>query len=312
MPAATRSNAASRPPRTHLAPSEVESLNAVCSWLPSLSAEPSTPLLGDLVVTSLETGQPQPRGRTAIGSPGGLAAAASEASDLLAALATIEPSDSSVVAGFAACRAARAAHDALVERGKDVRDSFFSQLAAGEHGASPLAAALNELLALFKPAPWAYQEIMLRAQMRGAQSGGEKETLGFVSDNLPAELRLNTAEMNSFTLALFLLCAPALPNPLRLLVLDDPLQNMDEMTVSSLARGLGKLIRIYPVGWRIAALFHAEEDLHRVRDEVPCAVYRLPWLNPAGTSEKPITAEPDESTWRREPQTLEALMAAAI
>src|SRR6476619_5447780 len=77
--------------------------------------------------------------------------------------------------------------------------------------------------------------------------------------------------MNSFTLALLLLCAPSLPNPLRLLVLDDPLQNMDEMTVSSLARGIGRLVRIYPAGWRIVALFHAEEDLpSRARGGAVC------------------------------------------
>jgi hypothetical protein len=48
-----------------------------------------------------------------------------------------------------------------------------------------------------------------------------------------ADVRLNTAELNVFTLALFLLCAVRLPNPLRLLILDDPLQNMDELTVAT-------------------------------------------------------------------------------
>jgi hypothetical protein len=92
-------------------------------------------------------------------------------------------------------------------------------------------------------------------------------------------------------------------------VLDDPLQNMDEMTVSSLARGLGRLVRIYPAGWRIVALFHAEEDLHRVRAEVPCAVYRLPWVNPTGAQENPIGVS-DESTWRRNHQTLSTFITA--
>lgn len=92
-------------------------------------------------------------------------------------------------------------------------------------------------------------------------------------------------------------------------MLDDPLQNMDEMTVSSLARGLGRLVRIYPAGWRIVALFHAEEDLHRVRAEVPCAVYRRPWVNPTGAQENPIGVS-DESTWRRNHQTLSTFITA--
>lgn len=53
---------------------------------------------------------------------------------------------------------------------------------------------------------------------------------------------------DALSVALFLLCAPALANPFRILVLDDPLQNMDGMTVSALARGLGKLVRVFPDG----------------------------------------------------------------
>jgi hypothetical protein len=114
--------------------------------------------------------------------------------------------------------------------------------------------------------------------------------------------------MNTFTVALFLLCAPAQANPLRLLVLDDPLQNMDEMTVSSLARGLAKVAQIFPPGWNIAALFHSEDDLHRIREEVPSAVYRLPWLSPTAVEdERPIRSEPEENTCSRERQRLTSL-----
>lgn len=293
------------PPRAHLAAAEKESLNLVCGWLPSLVVEGSAPLLGDLVVSVLDTGQPATRGRCTIGSAGGLKLAADETKALLAAIEAISPPDFSLSASLTALADVRAARERVIACGQRVRASFFSILASTDQVSNPLADALHELLALFKPAPWAYQEILFRARLRGSEAGGETEMLGLVADDLPAELRLNTAEMNSFTLALFLLCAPSLPNPLRLLVLDDPLQNMDEMTVSSLSRGLGRLIRIYPCGWRITALFHAEDDLHRVREAVPCAVYRLPWINPWSAKEtRSIVEERQESTWRRDLQTI--------
>jgi hypothetical protein len=119
--------------------------------------------------------------------------------------------------------------------------------------------------------------------------------------------------MNTFTVALFLLCSIGLVNPLKLLVLDDPLQNMDEMTVSSLARGLGKLMRVFPDSWRIVALFHSEEDLYRIRDEVRTAVYRLPWLSPAtagGPAAPTIKAIAAESTEASELQKLSQIVVA--
>ena len=306
---ALTSSAPAPPPRGHIPPSEVRSLNEVCRWLPSLDSE-SSPLLGDLVVSVLDTGVPATRGRCSIGVPNGLALAAAEAEMLLQAIRVIEPPGYSAAAIHTRLGKAQDAIAAVRAQRKEVENSFFSRLAEGDGDSRLLADALHELLALFKPAPWAYQEILFRARLRAAEGGGNTETLGLVSDNLPAELRLNTAEMNSFTLALFLLCAPSLENPLRLLVLDDPLQNMDEMTVSSLARGLGRLFRIYPTGWRIVALFHAEEDLHRVRAEVPCAVYRLPWVNPTGAKEDPIGPQTDESTWKRPAQRLTSFIAA--
>ena len=159
--------------------------------------------------------------------------------------------------------------------------TFFRKLQQKDAEGLALIDALNELLSLFKPAPWAYAGLTLEALKR---SGDVPERLALRrarDDEAEAELLLNTAEMNTFTLALFFLCAPGLDNPLKLLVLDDPLQNMDEMTVSSLARGLGKVMRIYPDGWRILALFHGEEDVYRLRDEIRTSVYRLPWVSPA-------------------------------
>jgi hypothetical protein len=99
-------------------------------------------------------------------------------------------------------------------------------------------------------------------------------------------LRLNTAELNTFALTLFLLCARRIDNPLRSIVLDDPLQNMDELTVTTVARGLARLMRVWqkldgngPV-WRLVILLHSEEDVESFRAEAQCATYLLPWLSP--------------------------------
>jgi hypothetical protein len=72
-------------------------------------------------------------------------------------------------------------------------------------------------------------------------------------------------------------------------ILDDPLQNMDELTVSALARGVAKVMRpdIFPKGWRLVIMFHGQDDLERFRHEVPSAVYYLPWLTSAVSANAP-------------------------
>ncbi len=165
--------------------------------------------------------------------------------------------------------------------GAEVRESFVARLAANDQGAMGLVDALNELMALFTPARWAYEDVLLRYREDGDAPRMQFETGN--SESGPrsrADLRLNTAQLNAFVLALFLLCAPRVSNPLGLLVLDDPLQNMDELTVTTLARGLGKLMRVMPKRWTLMMLFHGEGDLARFHDEVECGVYLLPWLSP--------------------------------
>ena len=50
--------------------------------------------------------------------------------------------------------------------------------------------------------------------------------------------------------------------------------HMDEMTVSAIARRLGKLLRICGrLANLIVALFHGEDERRRVSAEVACAVY---------------------------------------
>lgn len=142
-----------------------------------------------------------------------------------------------------------------------------------------LAHALNELTALMTPARWAYQDLAASVQL------GESRAMNLNIGDVPAALTLNTAELNTMTLALFLLCGIKTANPLRLIVLDDPFQNMDELSVTTVARGLSRLMRLWddhaPAhDWRIVLMLHGEENVERVRSEAPCAVYHLPWLTP--------------------------------
>lgn len=172
---------------------------------------------------------------------------------------------------------ARRAHEVGVE----VQDSFVMRLAADDARARGLIDALNELMALFSPARWAYEDVSLRYHESGQISRLHFETGELRGgERARADLRLNTAQLNAFTLALFLLCAPRVDNPLALLVLDDPLQNMDELTVTTVARGLAKLLCVLPPRWCLMMLFHGEGDLARFHDEVECGVYFLPWLSP--------------------------------
>jgi hypothetical protein len=102
-------------------------------------------------------------------------------------------------------------------------------------------------------------------------------------------------------------------NLLRLLVLDDPLQNMDEMTVCTVARALAGLIAVYPSGWSVLALFHGMDDMERIREEVPSAVYQLPWARPldARGGEPSIGAVVELGTWKRARQLLKGLLLDA-
>lgn len=146
---------------------------------------------------------------------------------------------------------------------------------------TPLGAALNEFTAMLTPARWAYDDIISRVNGKDAEPG-----LAFVQGGQPAQLRLNTAQLSTFALAFFLLCHRAREHPLRLGILDDPFENMDELTVTTVARGLGRFLRLRtrlrdgPESWQLLLFLHGEQNVERVRREVPCATYYLPWLSP--------------------------------
>lgn len=157
--------------------------------------------------------------------------------------------------------------------------------AGGEDGTEfdrSLIAAVNELMALFTPARWSYEDIRLPSSVGDGKIAVSMH-LGSKEHAARADLHLNTAELNLFTIALFLLCAGRVRKPLGLLVLDDPLQNMDELTSTALARGMAKVIRACERAGRneeLLLLFHGNEDLERFQEELSGAIYRLPWLSP--------------------------------
>lgn len=145
--------------------------------------------------------------------------------------------------------------------------------------------AVDELIAVFTPARWAYPSIGVHRETD--LHSKDKIFIRFANEN-NGQFRLNTAELNLFTVALFLLCAPIVKNDLRLLVLDDPLQNMDELTVTTMARGVSRLMRFYPKGWLLLMLFHGQDDFERMRQEISSACYRLPWLSPGYNNDEEI------------------------
>lgn len=174
------------------------------------------------------------------------------------------------------------------EADEELQDLFQRMLGAPPTEAVPkrrnLIAALNELMALFTPARWAYRDLALAFE---TGAGGRDTELKIKDEGGAfAELRLNTAELNLFVLSLFLLRAPLVDNRLQILILDDPLQNMDELTTATVARGLSKLANVLPNGHKVLILLHGEDDLERFRREIPASVYRIPWLSPDNRAAK--------------------------
>ncbi|MDJ0836073.1 MAG: ATP-binding protein [Acidobacteriota bacterium] len=141
-----------------------------------------------------------------------------------------------------------------------------------------MAEPLNELLSLFAPYRWIYSPIELAY-------ADEKLHVTDADDNGDALIRRNLAELNSLALALFLLRAPLLENKLRLLILDDPLQNMDEVKVRTMARGFARIGCLMPNGWRLLMFFHGKTDMESFKLETHASTYELrPPLREGGDS----------------------------
>jgi hypothetical protein len=262
-------------------------------------------------------------GKSVIGRPGGLDAAIAEVRELISVCERLQQAVTGpAYSGTARLQMAEALVEAartLKQLARDLPKSFFQRLAGGEDDVlKDLIGAFNELLALMTPARWTYRDIILEPEIAKPQQpappgAGPAPSLGLATvEGARADLLFNTAELNSSALALFLLLAPRLPNRLRLLVLDDPLQNMDEMTVITVARALSRLLRVgvYSRGWQILAFFHGEENVDRIREETSAVVFHLPWLQPsAANSNELIPAVDGLSTWPADLQSVEGIFA---
>ena len=170
---------------------------------------------------------------------------------------------------------------------KSIHKTFLQLLEKDKDG--NLIVVLNEMINLFTPARWAYEDISLDHEISEKKHQLHLrigETNAGQDEKSRADFRLNTAELNIFALSLFTLCAVRNKNPLSLLIYDDPLQNMDEITVTTIARGFNKLVKLFPRNWQIMMMFHGQEDLERFCREIPAPVYLLPWLSPSSEAEE--------------------------
>lgn len=279
--------------------SQKDSLNTAGRWLLPAGTD-ATPLhLGDAIEQALDGDNPVQVGTLAIGTGEWARPLLDGLSRLENAMEALRVNEPRGGRNFQALVEARKSLDDLKVAKAEVAKTFVRQLQGepGEQG-KLLLEALNELMALFTPARWAYKDVNL-------QYGDDKEELRFrIGEDVQADLRLNTAELNLFTVALFLLCAVRVDNPLRLMVLDDPLQNMDELTVTTLARGLAKVSPLWGEGWKLLLLFHGQEDRDRFAQEIPLAVYRLPWLSPEEASTEPVQIPADSIRFGKDRQKL--------
>lgn len=151
-----------------------------------------------------------------------------------------------------------------------------------------LGPALMELVELLTPASWAYQRLDVEMDLK--QDDVDAAGFGLRARGMELADVLNTAELNTVALAMHLLCAPLADNPHKVLFLDDPLQNMDELTVTTVARALAKLLRLLGQTGHgsldFVLLLHGADDCERIIQEVPAAFYRIPWSSPAGIDEE--------------------------
>jgi hypothetical protein len=306
--------------RGRLFETEVRALDRAGQWL---SKEPSEARLGQTFELALEEGGEQSWSDGVIGRPGGLDPLIVRTQEFLEVVeqfekaAFVQPSKmftnlSDMV------RTARA----LQKITADLPATFFQRLVHEDGNIlKDLLAAFNELLTFMTPARWKYRDINLIPRNPAADAPDENPMAATrpplstaameykTPEGARADLFFNTAELNASALALFLLLAPRLPNPLRLLILDDPLQNMDELTVLTVGRAMGKLLRndgVYPPGWSILAFFHGEQNVDRIREETQSVVYQLPWLHSSMDSpDDTIRPIARLSSWPSEVQILD-------
>jgi hypothetical protein len=299
----------------HLSIDDVEALNRMGVWLApeATGAQPAGERLGDALRKAVHLGhEDQTFAGVTIGSSGWYSALEPKLAELEEAGRVLDRlRRGAELAGgnpigsarrYELLQRLRRSEEKVAEVDDRLQNSFLWHIglvdAADDDDGKLANAALNELMALCTAAAWAYEDIRLRsraADVRDSADAVPEESfqpqlhLTTGQNEARADLRLNTAELNLFTIASFLLCAPRVrSNPLRLLVLDDPLQNMDGLMSLTLARGLQRLLRLWRPrqrenwrglpGWRLLLMLHGEDDMQRFRSLLPCDTHQLEWL----------------------------------
>lgn len=168
--------------------------------------------------------------------------------------------------------------------------------------AARLHAALAELMTIMTPARWAYPGLRIVPKSERGEDGKIRHSMALTPKDQPdvkADLRLNSAELNVFSLSLFLLCAPLAKNPLNLILLDDPLQNMDELTTTYVARGIARLANFWPIEQqKLVLFFHGVDALEQFAHEMGsmAACYKLGWLGLSGANSPTQSTVPEVFT----------------
>lgn len=302
---------------TTLSTSEIQNLNLIGDWLAKLEPTQPSGSFGDTIQNALSENSSKVFGTITIGAHGWterpleFLAIVKPAFDVLlafehttnpeqtmsAADRSIEPAHyRSPLVRMHAYQAALTSARQVVTAYEEVEATLMKRLAEQR-----LNEALNEVIALFTPARWAYEGLLIKSEVLDGKVSLKLETTKWQSQ---AEMRLNTAELNLIVLALYLLCGPTIDNSLGAIILDDPLQNMDELTSATVARGVTKVAALLPAGWRLIMMFHGEEDLEAFRREVPGSVYYLPWLGPIGATRMDRNdVQPDTRRYQVSPPT---------
>lgn len=292
-----RSSSGSQLVRPTLTIQQINNLDKVGHWLFDITLFDAAKPFGQLLQTAIIENKRVKIGDEALGNKSWTTKIEARITRLLNALEILQKANnkntwknssqrfSNTQALLAKYKEWQVAGEALAKATALMEQSFIKRI-------DKLNAPLNELMALFTPARWAYKDIALSHLVVPEEKGNKikhqvaMRIAGEASGD--ASLIFNTAELNLFTLALFLLCARRVKNPYHVLVWDDPLQNMDELTATTLARGLAKVNQLWrDDDWQMLLFFHGKDDLERFRGEVPAAVYSLPWLSPAVKDKAP-------------------------
>ena len=271
-----------------LTTSEITALNLVGTWLGRQETTPPEDLLGRTISDALSENDTKIFGTMTIGGAGWTRRAVDFLAPLapaLNALLDFEPKPAAPGEAAAETPIYRSpltrlkAYETAVTTGRALIAALEKVEATLMKRLAEEADALDEVIALFTPARWAYEGLLLKGT---AEAGTVAVSLTTRESGSAADMRLNTAELNIVVLALYLLCAPRIANPLGTVVLDDPLQNMDELTSATVARGLTKIASLLGGRCQLVIMFHNLGDLETFRRELPADVYYLPWLGPAG------------------------------